>query len=649
MQKLTPNSTPSPIRNYLKWGGGGLLALVLLIVIALLVFDWNWLRGPITRMATEKTGRVLTISGDFKVKLGWPDAHLQAANVTFANPSWAKEAQMVTVKNVEASISLPQLLRKKIVLPEVRLARAVVSLEQSPDGRKNWLLDRKQQDEEARVTIGVLALAQGKLNYDDAKQKTHIQSEVSTRTSAAVSSEAGVDFSVKGSFHGLALNARGSGGPVLSLREESVPYPLTIDAKIGRTTLHAAGLVTSLTRLTAIDMQLALRGESLGQLYPLLGVALPETPAYTTQGHLIRQAKQWRYEKFTAHIGQSDMAGTIRVDTAAKRPFLQGEVVFQTLHLADLGPVIGAKKEKAAATGQSVPAAARVLPDVPFRTERWDSLDADVRLSAKTIHRVESLPIDNLVTHLRLRDSVLTLDPLNFGLAGGQLANVVSLDGRQDPIQARIKVQARKIRLNKLFPTFDLNKTSIGQINGAFDLEGKGNSVGRMLATANGKVALVIADGEISKLMMESVGLHLWEMLQLKITGDKVINIRCGIADLNVKQGVMQPEVLLLDTEVTSINVTGHIDLGQETLDLTLHPKTKQTSLIALRPPIYVRGSFAHPAVSIDKGRLAARGLGAVALGLVNPFLLLIPLVETGPGIDSDCGRLIKEAQASVR
>ena len=640
---------PPRSQKFLIWGSGFLLALTLLVVIALLVLDWNWLRGPIMRMAAEKTGRVLAIHGDFKVKLGWPDAHLQAANVTFANPSWAKEAQMIDVTNLEASINLPQLFQKKIVFPKVRLAHAVVFLEKSPDGRKNWLLDRKQKDENARVEIGMLALDQGQIGYDDPQQKTHIESKVSTHATAD-SSDIGVDFSANGHIHGLALNAHGSGGAVLALRDDSMPYPLKIDATIGRTTLYAAGNVTSLTQFSAVDLQLALRGDSLGQLYPLLGFALPETPAYATKGHLLRVAKQWRYEKFTAHIGQSDMAGTLRVDTAAKRPFLQGDVVFQVLHLADLGPVIGAKKQKAAAAApQSVPAVTRVLPDLPFRTERWDSIDADVWSSAKTLHRADSLPIENLVTHLLLRDSVLTLDPLNFGFAGGQLANVVKLDGRQDPIQARIKVDARKIRLNQLFPTFALNKTSIGQINGALDLEGKGNSVGRMLATANGRVALVIADGEISKMMMESAGLHLWEMLQLKVTGDKVINIRCGIADLNVKQGVMQPDILLLDTEVTQINVTGNINLGQETLDLTLHPKTKQTSLIALRPPIYIRGSFAHPAISLDKGQLAARSLGAILLGLVNPLLMLAPLVETGPGMDSDCGRLIKEAQTSRR
>lgn len=253
------------------------------------------------------------------------------------------------------------------------------------------------------------------------------------------------------------------------------------------------------------------------------------------------------------------------------------------------------------------------------------------------------------MTHLRLKDTVLTLDPLNFGVAGGQLASTVKLDGRKDPIQAHIKADARKLQLNKLFPTFELNKASIGQVNGTIDLEGKGNSVGRMLGNANGRVALVVADGEISRLMMESVGLHLWEMLQLTLTGDKVVNIHCGIASMDVKQGVMRPDVMLLDTEVSRINVTGDINLAQETLDLTLISKTKKTSLISLRPPIYIRGSLGQPVVSIDKARLAARGLGAAVLAAVNPFLLLIPLVETGPGPKSECARLISEVQTPKR
>ena len=108
----------------------------------------------------------------------------------------------------------------------------------------------------------------------------------------------------------------------------------------------------------------------------------------------------------------------------------------------------------------------------------------------------------------------------------------------------------------------------------------------------------------------------------------------------------MHADALIFDTEVTTIVGTGSIDLGQEKLDLTLNQKTKRTSPVALRSPIYVRGSFARPDVQVDKRRVAARALGAIALGTVNPLLVLIPLIDAGPGKDSDCGQLVLDARA---
>jgi hypothetical protein len=55
----------------------------------------------------------------------------------------------------------------------------------------------------------------------------------------------------------------------------------------------------------------------------------------------------------------------------------------------------------------------------------------------------------------------------------------------------------------------------------------------------------------------------------------------------------------------------------------------------------YVRGSFARPVVAVDKSRGAVR-----ALGLVNPLLALIPLIDAGPGKDSDCGALVRDAKS---
>jgi uncharacterized protein involved in outer membrane biogenesis len=623
-----------------KWTAGLLIVAVMLFVLFIVVFGWNWLRGPVERMTLEKTGRVLAISGDIKVRFHAFQPHVHVGAVTFANPSWAREKQMVAADAVEIAVDLPQLFLRNIVFSEIRLNRPVVFLEQGSDGRKNWLLDLNQQDEGARIRIDRLTLDQGQLGYDDAREKTSIRAQLSTAGTGAA-----VVFSAQGQYKNLPLKARGNGGSVLAIRDESTPYPLKVDVTVGRTGIRAEGVITSLLRFSAIDMHLALSGESLDQLYPLLGIAFPATRAYSTKGQLLHKQNTWRYEKFSGRIGDSDIAGNLSVDTGGKRPVVKADLVSNVLALDDLGPVIGSRPGSVAQAAGAAAKRGRVLPDMPFKTDRWDSVDAEVTLTAKTIRRAKELPLEGLATHLSLRDSVMTLDPLNFGVAGGRLSAVITLDGRKDPVRASARIQARKILLGKLFPTIESSKTSIGQLNGDFDLKGEGNSVGRMLATANGKVALVVANGEISRLMMEKVGLHLWEILQLQVTGDQLIDLRCGVASFDVKQGNMKTEALIFDTEVTTIIGTGSIDLAQEKLDLTLNQKTKNTSPLALRSPIYVRGSFADPDVQVDKAHMAARGLGAIALGLVNPLLALLPLIDAGPGQDTDCGQLVRDAK----
>ena len=630
-----------------KWIGGTLVVVIGLILILLNLSNWNWLRGPLSKTVLDKTGRHLVIGGDLIVDLGWSRTRVRTTNLTFSNPPWAQADNMVAVRNVALNLNMPSLLKRDIVMSEVQLDSANISLEKSIDGRKNWLLDRNQLDEKSRIQINSLALNQGRINYKDPAQKTDIRVELSTSVKPLDPNSALV-FKAQGQYRGQALKAQGNGGSVLTLRDKDSPYPLKVTASIGPTFVSADGRVTNLLQFSAIDLLINLHGGSLAELYPILGIVLPDTPPYKTKGRLIRQAKLWQYQNFSGQIGKSDIAGTVKVDTGGKRSLLVGTLNLKKLNFADLGPLVGARSKKNA-TEKAGARNGRVLPDTPFRTERWDRMDAEVTLKAESIVRPEALPINNLSTHLRLNNAVLTLNPLKFGIAGGTLAGSIKLDGRNQPIQATADLKARKIRIAQLFPTLDRAKTSIGLVNGDIDLKGHGNTVADMLGSANGRFAMVVNGGEISKLMMEAVGLHLLEMLQLKIAGDKNIQIHCGIADFAVKKGVMRSNVLLLDTDITRIIASGTVDLKDEKLDLTLVQKSKKLSLISLRPPIHVRGPFAKPDISLDKSKLAARGLGAVALAIINPILALLPLVETGKDKDSDCSRLIQETKMPAK
>ncbi|HEV7478417.1 MAG TPA: AsmA family protein, partial [Burkholderiales bacterium] len=68
----------------------------------------------------------------------------------------------------------------------------------------------------------------------------------------------------------------------------------------------------------------------------------------------------------------------------------------------------------------------------------------------------------------------------------------------------------------------------------------------------------------------------------------------------------------------------------------------------SLNAPLYVRGTFSQPRFSLDP-EAAAKGIGAIVIGVLNPLLAVIPLINEGPGKDSPCGELVASALANTK
>ena len=270
-------------------------------------------------------------------------------------------------------------------------------------------------------------------------------------------------------------------------------------------------------------------------------------------------------------------------------------------------------------------------------------------MRAGKIERPAQLPLENLAVRMQMKEKVLSLDPLEFGIAGGKLAGSIRLDGAKEPIDARIRMRVRNLKLAQLFPTIEQAKGSLGDVDGLIELDGRGDSVAGMLGSSSGKVGLYIDDGQISKFLMELAALDLWDAARLKLKGDEPVKIRCAIADFGVKGGLMQANAIVFDTQVVNIGGNGTINLKSEQMDLTLKPEPKDRSIASLNSPLHVRGTFSKPEVGPDMGRLAGRGAGAVLLGILNPLLAVLPLLEEGKGKDSNCGKLIAAAGASAK
>jgi AsmA protein len=364
-------------------------------------------------------------------------------------------------------------------------------------------------------------------------------------------------------------------------------------------------------------------------------VALPTTSPYSTSGRLVRKNDLVRYENFKGQVGESDLSGSFEFDTSGERPLMKGDLHSKMLDLADLGTLVGTDQ----------PSKSGVLPDAPFEPTRWKSVDADVKFKAGTLQRPEQLPLENLNTRVRMNDSVLTLDPLEFGTAGGKLAGTIKLDGRQETIRADARIRAQKLQFAKLFPTVKVAQASVGDLSGVIELKGSGNSVARMLGSSSGKIGLFMDGGSVSELVMEMMAIDLWGITKVKLQGDRQIEIRCVIGDFGVKEGVAEANALIFDTEVVNIAGSGTINLKTEELDLTLRPRPKTGSIASLRSPLYIRGTFSKPQVAPDMKRIAARGIGVAAMVILNPLLAVLPLLDDGSGKDSNCSQLISELQ----
>jgi uncharacterized protein involved in outer membrane biogenesis len=397
----------------------------------------------------------------------------------------------------------------------------------------------------------------------------------------------------------------------------------------------------------------------MSDLYPLTGVALPDTPPYTTQGRLLANLRNqagpvFEYRGFSGKVGGSDVAGTLRYAMREPRPRLTGALRSQQLRMVDLGPLIGvdpaAKKEKGApADGDRPQAPARngkVLPTQAFRTDRWATMDADVRFSGKRIIHGSRLPLSDLDAHVVLDAGRLVLDPLRFGMSGGTIASTIRLDGSAEPMRGRVQARVRGLRLRQLFPDVEAMQRALGQLNGDVTIAGRGNSVAALLGSGSGDVHLLVNDGLVSRGLMEIAGLNVGNYVVSKLFGDDEVKINCAAADLGMKNGLMQTRAFVIDTENAVIDVKGAVNFKDETLDMDITPDSKGLRIFSLRSPLYVRGTFADPKAGVHAGPLVARGAGMVALGaLLTPAAgLLALIVPSGGGEpENQCAALLKK------
>jgi uncharacterized protein involved in outer membrane biogenesis len=625
------------------WSALVLVSLLAGVVLWLYLLDWNTLRGPVARYASQRLGREVRIDGNLDVHIFSWTPRISVTGLKVVNPDWVGQPLAADIDRAAFSFQLVPLLYGHLVLPVVEIDKPQIQVVRDAQGRTNWDFG-KSSDGWHIPLIHKFIIQNGELRIDDRQRKMLFVGTVSSQETADSGNNA-FQLTGQGTLNGNKFLAEIHGGALLHV-DASKPYDFSADIHSGATHIEAHGAFPNPFYLGRFWATTTFSGANLSDLYYLTGLAFPGTPPYHLSGTLTRNGPLFHFAEFGGIVGETDLRGDLSVERVNDLPFVRATLHSRKLNFTDLGPLFGAP-----AHGRSSPAEPRtvlaatgphLLPDTPLHIERIRQMNADVQYDADTITS-KDFSLRDLHVHVGLDSGILTLNPIAFDFTRGRLTGSVKVDGRNAVAATDIDARLTNIRLEKFVSG---NPPAIeGLLEARAKLHGVGNSVHKAASNADGAVTFVVPSGKIRKSFAEFTGIDALNGLGLILTNDKSdTGLRCAVAHFDARNGVLQARQITVDTDQVAILGKGSVDLGSETLDMAVTGKPKEFRFGRIRAPLLITGPLSHPDVHVKASAVLLQGGVAVLLGLITPPAALLAFVDPGLQKDANCVALTQQA-----
>ncbi len=223
--------------------------------------------------------------------------------------------------------------------------------------------------------------------------------------------------------------------------------------------------------------------------------------------------------------------------------------------------------------------------------------------------------------------------PLEGGLEGSAFAgNIKYIDGK-----LHIDGVLKDLSLDTLAEDTE------GKLDARINLEAKGDDGAQLIHSLTGRFTLTNGGGKLS-----SKSLAFWSrgLVASLLPGKKeATNLNCAIVDFNIENGVAHSRAIVVDTGDNTVFAKGDIALDSGKVDMVLKPNPKDMQLVSVATPVHITGSIDHATVTPQVSGVVKK-VGGMLLGVVNPALALIPILEGGMDeYKGSCAQILKEHQ----
>lgn len=657
-----------------KWIFGmiGLLivALVVILYVIMLTFDFNKLKPKIARAALEATGRQLTLGGDFKVAFGFSPS-VSVADVDFQNSPWGTRPEMVKVKRLEIQIALLPLIRREIQFKRLVLVGPDILIETDRSGRSNLEFkpaekpkgeEKKGEEKEGLppLVFDEIRIERGTVTYHDGKKGKTYSIRIDTLT-ASLPGGKPTDLSLKGTFNGQPLEVQGTTGPLAGLMAPEKPWPIKVTVKVGGATMSFEGSVREVLKGRGLDLNFNAEGPSIGKVAEFGGVTqIPDVGPFKLSGKINDSAGKLNVTNLQAVLAGSDLAGSLELNLSGKQPQVTADLSSQKL---DLTPFFPGKGKKISETQKPAKPAAKkekIFSNEPLPLEGLKSVDAYIKMKAGRL-QIQGLKFENLNTEVRLESGNLGVKPLGFILNGGAIGGFFDLRSQENNSAFTLNMKVNQLDVGSLLKELGAKQVLEGKLDAEVELSGKGQSIAGWMAGLDGRTMIVMGKGRLHNQYLDLLGADLAQNILRLINplakGENFTQVNCLVNGFGIKNGLATCTALVLDTNQMRVAGGGDINLKDERLNLSLHPSPKEgfgvggvgkvsLSLGELTKPFRLGGTLAHPSLAIDtKAALMTIGKVVGGVALLGPAGVLEALASASPNDPNPCLTAIESAK----
>ena len=660
---------------------GGLIASLLLIIILLSIIripiDLSSHKGLVESAASLALGRSVQIDDKIVITTSVrPIFSLEGLRIS--NPKGFEKGDFLKMKTAEIQVRLLPLLLGKLQIAKFSVKGLAVMLVENKTGAVNWSSQTpekskpepppppKSPSEENRLELTSDSLVLAKLVLEDISVVYRrpglaepLQFKIEECTGTMLPGRPFI-LSMKGKLLNEAYVTTIEIGSLKELVEESRSR-MEIQTDIAKTQFNFAGSLDLAKALRSLNLKASVTGERLDSLNGLLDLDLPPLKSYKAAAQLAMRRDRLDLSDLILQVGKSKLTGKMTADRSGGKPDVAIELKSPLIQLNDFdvgdwSPEIGdsdqpapqpdPKKEEVSKASQDQKSSPDGEVEELLSLKVLTKFNARIDVNAKKVMSGTD-ELGSGVLTVTLKDGRFSVDPAQLTVPGGSFTLAATLKPDPQAPQASVRAVMDKFDFGVLVRRANPKADMGGIINLDVDLKSSANSFEKLMANGNGYFDF---SGRLENLKAGIIDLWAVNVIAAVASGkdNKPSEINCVIGRWTMKDGLLSPNIFLIDTTKIRICGKGQVDFKKEILDLKMAPTAKKPEFFSLATPVEVKGNFADFGVGIQAGGLIGTTIRFIASPVTVPLRRLFSKDLPGDGGDV-CGMAIGPENRSVK